>query len=342
MIYPEFLKQGGTIGITAPSDGIGEDELKNIRLDSAKKQLTERGYRVKETASVRKSVQGRSADAKTRAKEYMELVTDPEVGAIFASGGGDWLFEMLPYLDYKKIAENPTWFEGMSDPTGICYTVTTLADVATVYGTNVSAFGMKPWDEKLEDNFKILEGCMITQKNGDMYQSGWLDLTDGLDVYKKDTKTLLKRLDYSSRNVIIKESGRLIGGCMDVLVEIAGTRFDGTKDFVRRYADDGCIWYLEVFSMTPEQLASYLWKFRESGWFDTAKAFLFGRPCFINDDYSLTTYEDAVMSVLGPLSVPVMAGLDIGHRPPALTLINGALAEINFDGTDFSIDMKLV
>ena len=342
MIYPDFLKQGDTIGITAPSDGAGDDILKNRRFDSAIAQFTGRGYKVKETKSVRNSVNGRSADAHVRAEEYMGLVSDPACKAIIAAGGGDWLFEILPYLDYKKIAENPTWFEGMSDPTGICYSVTTLADVATIYGTNFSAFGMKPWDEKLEDNLKILEGDMVTQKNSEMYQSGWLDLTDGFDVYKKDTKTFLKRLDYSRRNVIIKERGRLIGGCMDVLVELAGTRFDGTREFVERYREDGCIWYLEVFSMTPEQLASYLWKFRESGWFETAKAFLFGRPCFINDEYSLTTYEDAIMSVLGPMEKPVITGLDVGHRPPSITIINGAVGEIEFDGREFSLNMKTI
>ena len=38
MIYPEFLKEQGTIGVTAPSRGI-TDELDLIRLENAKKKV---------------------------------------------------------------------------------------------------------------------------------------------------------------------------------------------------------------------------------------------------------------------------------------------------------------
>ena len=101
MIYPRFIRPGDIIGITSPSDGIGDDPAKNARMDSAERQFERRGYRTIETGSVRKSVLGRSADAETRAREFMSLVENPECSLIMASGGGDWLFEMLPYLDYK-------------------------------------------------------------------------------------------------------------------------------------------------------------------------------------------------------------------------------------------------
>lgn len=40
MIYPEFLKEKDTIGVTAPSDGI-TDEVKLKRLDNAIKSFEE-------------------------------------------------------------------------------------------------------------------------------------------------------------------------------------------------------------------------------------------------------------------------------------------------------------
>ena len=107
------------------------------------------------------------------------------------------------------------------------------------------------------------------------------------------------------------------------------------QDFIKKYEKDGIIWYLEVFSMTPEVLASYLWKFKEAGWFDTAKAFIFGRPCMINDEYSNISYEEALLSVLAPLGKPVITGLDIGHRPPAMAVVNGAVGEILYENGEF-------
>lgn len=343
MIYPEFLKPGDTIGITAPSDGIGDNVLKNVRLDSAKKQFEKRGFKVAETESVRRSVKGRSASAAKRAEEFMSLVLNPECKAVISACGGDFLFEILPYLDYGLIAENPTWFQGNSDPTGLCYTLTTIADVASIYSVNVQPFGMKPWDETLEDNFKILKGELSVQKNSEKYQNGWQELTDGYDIYKKDAKTLIKVLDnYSSRNVKIKETGRLLGGCMDVLVQLVGTRFDKTAEFIEKYREDGIIWYLEIFSMTPELIAAYLWKFKEAGWFDTAKAFIFGRPAMVNEEYSVIGYEEAIESALKKLARPIIIGADIGHRQPVMTVINGALGHIECDGDSLNLSMELV
>ena len=62
MIYPSFLKPSDTIGICAPSAGVG-DKLESY--DASLAVLKQQGYRIKETASVRNADQ-RSADAKTR------------------------------------------------------------------------------------------------------------------------------------------------------------------------------------------------------------------------------------------------------------------------------------
>ena len=72
MRYPENLKKVDTIGICAPSAGIVEPE-KIEKLNNAIKNLENLGYKVIETESVRKDENGRSAPAKQRAKEFMEL-----------------------------------------------------------------------------------------------------------------------------------------------------------------------------------------------------------------------------------------------------------------------------
>ena len=111
MLYPEFLKPGNTIGVTACSDGKSSD-LDAIRLDHAAKQFTELGFHVIETNNVRKSEKGRSSDALTRFNELMQLVRDGNVKAIIMVCGGDFLMEVLPYLDYKEIANHPKWDQG--------------------------------------------------------------------------------------------------------------------------------------------------------------------------------------------------------------------------------------
>ena len=47
----------------------------------------------------------------------------------------------------------------------------------------------------------------------------------------------------------IEISGRLIGGCQDVINGIVGTRFDKVKKFLHKYRKDGFVWFLETFSI---------------------------------------------------------------------------------------------
>ena len=329
MIYPSFLKKGDIIGLTAPSDGRTSEPDKR-RLDFAVSAFKERGYRVIETASTRQSEKGRSADGRTRANELAELVNNPETGAVIAVSGGDLLFEMLPYVDYELFKKHPVWFEGMSDPTGLTYTITTLADVASIYGCNAGDFGMSPWDKGLDDNLKILEGKTVVQHERKSFQSGWLDVVNGDEPFVFDSDVKLYTLNGEKE---INMSGRLLGGCFDVLVGLCGTEFDRTAEFVKKYADDGILWYLEVFSMTPELLSFYLWKLKHAGWFENAAGFMFGRPCMLNTEYSLLTYEEAIKNVI-PEGVPVILDMDFGHRPPRMTIVNGAIGHVKYsDGT---------
>ena len=83
MKYPKFIKQNGTIGICAPSAGIG---LKSEDFDKSLNVLKQHGYHIIETESVR-STELRSADAKTRAKELKELFTNDKVDIVMAAAG---------------------------------------------------------------------------------------------------------------------------------------------------------------------------------------------------------------------------------------------------------------
>lgn len=327
MIYPKFIGKGSYIGVTAPSDG-NRKETDLIRLESGKRQLERRGYTVIETADVRSSVKGRSSDARTRAEELNTLFGNEKVDWIIAAKGGDYLMEILPYVDFDRIRSNPKWFQGFSDNTGIDFTVTTNCDIATVYGCNFNDFGMGEWHKAVQDNLSLLEGREIIQSSFDYYEDSFYDRVTGLEDYRQD-KPVYWRNANSDKGVAL--SGRLIGGCLDVLLNLAGTRFDRTTDFITKYKADGILWYLESFALNSDALARGLWQLKEAGWFDRVKGFIFGRPAFFTAMYDIP-YEEAVLSVLGELEVPVILEADIGHKPPQMTMINGALAGVRSEG----------
>ena len=322
MIYPEFLKEKDTIGVTAPSDGI-TDEVKLKRLDNAIKNFEDRSFIIKETPNVRCSVKGRSSSSKERAEELESLYKDDNVKTIITSGGGDFLLEMLSEVDFNAIKDNPKWLQGYSDPTGLLFTITTNLDIATVYSDNFKTFGMEPWHKSLENNLEILKGNMVEQTSFSKYEED-KKLITGLEPFNLTKKVYWKNLNNEE---VINIKGRMIGGCLDLITELFGTRFDKTKDFLEKYKDDGIIWYFDVCELSSESLIRTLWKLKDNGYFKYTKGILFSRVYACNSYYDIT-YEEAIYESLKDLNIPIIINADIGHVSPRMTIINGAIATI--------------
>ena len=85
MIYPDFPGEGDTIGICAPSAGVGR---KLESFDRSLSFLRKKGFRIIETNSVRQD-DIRSARAHVRGSEFNQLVADKSVKAVISASGGE-------------------------------------------------------------------------------------------------------------------------------------------------------------------------------------------------------------------------------------------------------------
>lgn len=326
MIYPEWLKHGDRIGVTAVSDGV-TDPLDVKRFHNGREKLKNMGYEVEFTDDVfTADSTGRSTDGQTRTKEFSSLINNNSVKAIISAKGGNFLNEMLEYIDYNEISHNPKWFQGYSDNTCLIHSITTKCDIATIYGNNFSDFGMNEWHKSVSDNLSIMEGQLTKQKSFDKYQADFGERVTGLEGYNEDSDVYWKCHNGNDNNST-EFSGRLLGGCLDVLLFIEGTKYDGTAEFINKYKEDGIVWYLESFETTGENLMMFLWKLRQCGWFKYTKGFVFGRHLFYKSDLQMS-YAESVMYALGSLDVPIIFNSDIGHRGPRMTIVNGALARV--------------
>ena len=337
MIIPEYLKEGDWIGVTAMSHPV-DDPVEKYRFNHAANKLARHGFGAIFTNNVfsEPDAFGRSGSGEEKAFEFQALVREEKVKVIFAAGGGDFLAEMLPYVNLKQFKAHPKWVQGYSDNTSLLYYLTTKGDVATAYGCNFSDFGMEPWDEGVMRGLDILKGFARVQSSFFSYQDGFAERKTGLEGYSADEKVEWK---VAAGSAPVSMTGRLLGGCLDVLLNIAGTRFDGTQDFLQRYKDDGVIWFLESFDLGFEQMMEGLWKLKEMGWFEGASGFIFGRPLFYRaEDHKgnpLPSYQDVVLERLGDLGVPIILDADIGHKGPQMVMINGMVAKVEAfaDGT---------
>ena len=117
MRYPEFLKDGDTIGVTAMSAGVG------YNLDDYKKSINnieKYGFKVCETRNVRVADKV-SSSGEERAIELDRLVNDKDISLVMCACGGDFAIEMMPHIIDKSIEENIKWYAGASDPTSFLY-----------------------------------------------------------------------------------------------------------------------------------------------------------------------------------------------------------------------------
>lgn len=326
MIYPEFIKKGETIGIAAPSAGVGE---KIADYEKSIQTLKKLGYNIKETASVR-TPDSRSASAETRGRELTSLFTDDEVNMVFAAAGGDFLNEMIPYADFQKMAEHPKWMIGASDPTGVLYPLTVKHDVASFYGLNAGSFDTGTDFDYIQNALQIISGNLIVQKTFPRFMSKAKFMVE-TPAYDSDCDTRSTKGDF-------EVSGRCIGGCIDVLKDLIGTRFDGTKDFVNKYAEDGQIFYFDNFSMSAENFYRTLVQFGYAGWFAHTKAVIIGRVLFESSETGMT-YQEAIERALP--DIPVIYQADVGHTIPTWTMINGAILHLSYKNGKASLEFEL-
>lgn len=264
MIFPKYIKKGDTIGVTATSGGI-TNELKKKRFANAAEQLKSRGYHVIVTDNVYTSDwRGCSASGRERAAQFNALLDNNQVSGIISAAGGDYLMEMLSYVDFEKIKENPKWFQGFSDNTGLIYPIVTTCDVAAIYGCHFGDFGMKPWQQPVENALGVLKGTVKIQNSYDYFESERHEYVTGYEGYYKDAPVKWANGRGEDK---IQIQGRILGGCLDVISFLIGTQYDGTEQFVNKYAKDGILWVLESFNMEDVVLITHLWQMKERGYF---------------------------------------------------------------------------
>ena len=318
MRYPGFLSRGGTIGVTAPSMGV-TDETDKKRFRNARDKLSALGYTVKETSDVYGDYDGsgRSASAEQRASELCSLFTDPEVDVIISAKGGDYQEELEQFMDWKAIENNPKWFQGYSDNTNTTIRLTVEHDIASIYAGNFGDFGMDPWHRSVSEELGFLEGRLDSQESFPLHEVFFSDRVTGTEPLNCTEKT-----EWISDSDHL--SGRLIGGCMDILEWMHRKKNLNIDGFLKKYGSDGILWYMETYEMNEQRIRHMLSGMIDDGWFDGASGFIFGRPLF----YEGADYRTVVCEELGSLDVPVVTGVDVGHKAPRMVFINGAMADL--------------
>lgn len=334
MRYPEFLKEKGTIGFVAPAFGCATEPyfsafgnaLKTFEAMGCKNNLGPNCYKAEGM--------GISNTPEKCAGELTQMYLSDENDVILSCGGGEMMCKILEHIDFdalKKAA--PKWFLGYSDNTNFVYPSTVMLDTAAIYGPCAPTFGMKKWDAALQDTWDLLTGKKSDFEGYELWEKESLKTADNpLEPYNLTEKKELVLYHGGEKKDSLEFKGRLIGGCLDSLITLAGTRFDKTGDFIRKYKDDGIIWFLESCDLSVLQINRGLWQLKNAGWFEGVSGFIIGRPMKFDDEDCGFDRHSAVTDVLAGLDVPVCMDADIGHLPPSVPMVSGAVAEVSCGG----------
>ncbi|WP_427383376.1 S66 family peptidase [Janibacter sp. G56] len=344
LTFPEPLRPGDTIGVTAPSSGV-EDDLRP-RLDHAVAVLRDRGFEVVlgECLGTPSHV---SAPRRARADELMSLLVDPDVVAVVPPWGGETATDLLTLLDFDVLAAcDPSWLVGFSDLSTLMLPITLRSGWATLHGWNLMDTPYEPAPGLLHwlDVAMAEPGATLTQRAATHCRSsGWDDYRADPTVSRMSltdpTRWSVLGQDGPAGHDPVDVSGRLIGGCLDTLTHLAGTPYGDVRAFGMEHAQEGLIVYLEAASANPFEVDRILHGMTYAGWFDHANAVVIGRTPV--PDAPGFTHHEAVADALGELGIPVVLDGDFGHQQPCSAFVNGALARLVVDGDRQEITQTL-
>lgn len=292
VILPSALKKGDLIGVCAPAGGIKS----HSEITEFEKVLNELGYKVLFSKHIESNTGYFSGTDQQRAEDFLELIQNNEVKAIFFIRGGWGCARILEYLNFDIIQSNPKIIMGFSDPTSLLNAITVKTGLVTFHGPG----GNSTWNDysMLYINKLLVEGSEIIYQNQ----------ADDLPI-----------ITYSEGSA----EGVLFGGNLSVLSGMIGSEF--LPDW------KGKILFLEDVAEEPYRIDRMLTHLKLAGIFDEISGLILGtfRKCVPEEPDISFTLEEVFEQHFNSVNFPVYYGAQIGHTKNKFTVPIGVKVEMN-------------
>lgn len=293
-LRPGKLNSGDYIGLCAPAGALRREE----EISEFTAILKEMGFRVKVATNVRKKFGYFAGTDEERASDFMELIEDADVKAIFCLRGGWGTARLLPLLNFEKIQSNPKIIMGFSDVTTLLNCIHQNCKMITFHGPS----GNSSWNTYTRNYIKrlLIDGEMITYQNKNE-DSSIITYTPG-EVY-----------------------GELMGGNLTVMTTLLGTSME--PDWT------GKILFLEDVLEEPYSIDRMLTHLKNAQVLDKVNGVVLGnfRKCFAEEPDRSFTLEEVFEQHFSNFGKPVFYGAQIGHAVNKFTIPVGASARMNAD-----------
>ncbi|EGT3613788.1 LD-carboxypeptidase [Clostridium perfringens] len=273
-----FLNKGNKIGVISCSNGLSIKN-KNI-IEELKLNLKSLDIDMVEGDTLyAKEYNLFSGTGEEKARALEKLFLDKDIKMIFDISGGDLANEVLDFLDFNLIKENPKPFFGYSDLTVLLNAIYSQCDITT-YNYQLRNLVGKFKEEQMQ-NFKasFIEG-----------------------------KENIFNLDYKWINGSHLE-GIVVGGNIRCLLKLAGTKY--MPDFKDK------ILFLESFSGNSAKMVTYITQYKNLGVFNEVKGIILGEFTEMEREDLKPYIVEILKRVIGEINIPILKTSDLGHGADA-------------------------
>jgi len=323
-IYPKKLVAGDEVRIITPSRSMAiiSPESREI----ANKRLEELGLKLSFGKHIEEKNDFVSSSIESRIADLHEAFADKNVKAILTVIGGFNCNQLLRYLDWELIKNNPKIFCGYSDITALNNAIFAKTGLVTYSGPHYSTFGQELYFDYTLEYFKK---CFMSEESFEIKASeNWSD--DKWYINQKD-RTLITNNDF----LVINQgeaSGTIIGANLCTLNLLQGTEYmPSLENSVLFIEDDETSKYYD-FDRNLQSLI-HLPEFRG------VKGIVIGR--FQN---ASNTTNDLLIKIIKSKkeldNLPVIAGVDFGHTDPKITFPVGG--EVNLVAKENNVKLEII
>ncbi len=312
---PKKLQTGDEIRIIAPSRSLQIISKENSSL--AVKALESLGLKVSFGKNTHAIDLMSSSSISSRIEDLHAAFTDKKIKAILTAIGGFNSNQLLPYIDYDLIKNNPKIFCGFSDITALQNVIYSKTGLVTYSGPHFSTFAMKLGFEYSLDYFKKA----FFEKNKINFTSSeqWSDDTWFLD---QKNRTFQKNDGYW----VLQEGnakGTIVGGNLSTIQLLHGTPYMPPLE--------NSILFVESDSITESNsdVAEFdrdLHSLIQQPHFDKVQGLVIGR---FERKFKMDLEKlKFIISKKELAHIPIIANADFGHTHPMFTFPIGGSCEI--------------
>lgn len=318
MIKPKSLKPGDKVAVVSLSRGLLGEDMFLHKYHIAKMRLEQDyGLTVVAMPNALKGIDYLYRHPEARAQDLMDAFRDPEIKAIFNAIGGDDTIRLLPYIDFEVIRSNPKIFTGFSDTTTNHFMMY-KAGLVSYYGLalmcNLSEYvEINPYTREAMENtlFHPVDTLDIPCSSYCSYDEDKIRWGEG-NIGKPTPR--FPNTGYEILQGHGKVTGQLLGGCIDVFLELLGTSlwpapeaWQGKFLLIETSEDDMC----------QDVLCWLLRNLHAQGILHAISGIVVGKPAFRDkvDSYK-KVYTQVVAEEAGLPELPIVYNVNVGHAYP--------------------------